>query len=209
MPAPERCHVVVLGAGRGERVGGPKALLKTPAPDAGPGWRTQSASLALAGVPATWVVSDAVAGAMRAHADAPERLVIARDDAPMFASLHAGLRALDLSALEGVFVLPVDTPAPGRAVWRSLAQSAEVSVPSYRQKRGHPVYLPVAWVRATLEQLDRARTDPTTLRLDTLIAPVVRTIPVEDGRVVVNLNTMGDVEAYFKTSPGGGKGAAR
>jgi CTP:molybdopterin cytidylyltransferase MocA len=190
-------------------MGWPKALMPTPTPHPGPWWRFQAGALALAGVPATWVVSEAVARALRPHRDAPASLVIARDDAPMFSSLHTGLHALDLSAVQGVFVLPVDTPAPAPGVWSTLARSGELSVPNYRGKNGHPVFLPVAWVRATLEEIDRSRADPNTLRLDTLIATAVRTIPVDDGRVVVNLNTMSDVGAYFKTSPGGGEDAPR
>ena len=127
----------------------------------------------------------------------------------MFASLHVGLCTLDLTTIEGVFVLPVDTPAPGTGVWSSLAQSGELSVPGYRGKRGHPVYLPVAWVRETLARIQHSRVDPGSLRLDTLIAPAVRVVPVDDGNVVVNLNTISGVESYFNTGRAGDESVQR
>ncbi len=204
----EPCHVVVLAAGRGVRAGGPKALV--PVRVGGgvvPWWRVQADGLAAVGVRATWVVSAAVAGAIRASGAAPERLVEAADDKPMFASVVAGLRAVDVGAVEGVFVLPVDTPVPGAEVWEALAGGAgeEPSVPECGGKRGHPVYLPAAWARGLLERLQGGSGAGGAERLDVMIGPARRVVRVEDGRVAVNLNTAEEFAAWA----GGAGGAQR
>ncbi len=203
----DRCHVLVLAAGRGTRIGGPKALLDI----AGrPWWQHQSAALASVGIAATWVVSDEVRAALASHQGAPPRLVTAASDAPMFASLLAGLRSLPDASIDGVFILPVDTPAPAPAVWHALAQAGGVAIPAFQGRSGHPVLLHSPWVRGLLSRIAHEHLDPNSLRLDQLIAPVARQIPVDDPAVCVNLNTIDDVQAFLaRTVPAHGSQTSR
>lgn len=199
MPAPTtpHFHTLILAAGRGRRMGGPKALLDI---HGQPWWRIQSERLAATTIPATWVVSEPVRLALAPYAGAPECTVGADPDAPMFASILAGLRELAANPPRGVFVLPVDAPAPGPAVWRDLASAADsapVVIPQYHGKSGHPVLLSWVWIERTLMPAAASAADPRTLRLDALIAPVARHLPVTDPCVVINLNTPDDVSAYL------------
>jgi CTP:molybdopterin cytidylyltransferase MocA len=105
----------VLAAGRGWRMGGPKALMSA---SGMPWWRLQALALDSIGVRGLWVVNREVFAAM--GADAP-RAVIADADAPMFESIRTGIAALQAEPIDAVFILPVDVPAPRRAVWESVA----------------------------------------------------------------------------------------
>jgi nicotine blue oxidoreductase len=175
---------IVLAAGRGIRMGGPKALL----PVRGrPWWMEQAQRLRAAGVPALWVVNHRVRAAM-AGARPPPDLDIADETAPMFSSLVVGLRTLAArtSMPPGVFVLPIDVPAPARAVWEALAGSgAPAAAPVLDGRTGHPVYLSWEYVRIAI--LPAAESESP--RLDELIRSVVSHVPVQDRDVRANLNT--------------------
>ena len=195
MPAPsplERWPALVLAAGRGTRMGCPKALMTYRAT---PWWAWQQERLARAGVEATWVVSETVHAAMISkHDDQPlPRLVRADDSAPMFASILAGINSLELATVAGVFILPVDTPAPTTTdTWAALAGAGTVAIPTCRGARGHPVALPIDWIVSTLLPA-AAGADPSTLRLNSLAAPSARLIGVADPAVSINLNTPDDL----------------
>ncbi|MFN0010081.1 MAG: NTP transferase domain-containing protein [Phycisphaerales bacterium] len=189
---------IVLAAGRGTRMGGSKALMASPR---GPWWREQAARLATVGVEAVWVVSSAVSAAMEGEGDSPARTVLADADAPMFASLLAGLRWLPPEPTGGVFVLPVDVPCPGAEVWRALAETGRVAVPVFASQRGHPVFLPLAFAAGVVRRCEAC--DPNAigrLRLDEMIAAEVVEVAVADGAVVRNLNVPEDASAYFENS---------
>ena len=109
----------------------------------------------------------------------------------MFESVVAGVVALASRPPAGVFILPVDVPAPSRATLAALAGAGAVGVPRHAGARGHPVRLSWGWVREHL--LDG---DPRPRRLDRLIEGVAVPVDVEDSRVLVNLNTPADLEAW-------------
>lgn len=193
MPPSDRPHILVLAAGRGRRMGGPKALM----PVGGRPWHHwQSERLARLDFPATWVVSPAVARAMLAEpppTGAPP-LVTADPDAPMFASVHAGLQSLASTPPRGVFILPVDVPAPLSLDWHALAALDPVAAPRHLARRGHPLWL--AWPWAAARGLTAA-TCPADARLDELIRADVQTLDTTDPDTVVNLNTPADVAAWL------------
>lgn len=194
---PSRWLVIVLAAGRGLRMGAPKALMMVRGE---PWWRTQSRRLAQAGVHALWVVSPEVEGSMRDKPDAPVRRVISDPLAPMFASVLAGLRAAAAVSPPpaAVFVLPLDVPAPrGPDVYASLASSGCVALPAHAGIHGHPVCLPWSWVQATLNGSVARAAQPHALRLDELISagapPAI--VAVNDPCVTLNINTPADLHA--------------
>ncbi len=171
-------------------MGGPKALM-----DVGgrPWWHVQAERLGAVGLPATWVVSEEVAKSIEAARPEPTlRLVRSDPDAPMFESLMAGLRAIAAVGPRGAFVLPVDVPAPLIEVWRALRGSITPAIPEFEGKRGHPVYLPWAWIEARL--LGAVSPPPEERRLDVMIQAEARSVPVADRTITVNLNTRADVE---------------
>lgn len=182
--------IVVLAAGRGTRAGGPKALHVVRAQA---WWRLQSRRLAHVGLPVAWVVSAPVREAMRAADDAPRTVVIADDGAPMFASVAAGCAAASAAGARGVFVLPIDVPAPSGAVFTALLgrNDSLANVPVVNSVRGHPIYLTQRGVQRVLASAD----DPGA-RLDTLIGAERTEVPVSDPAVLVNLNTSADFAAW-------------
>jgi CTP:molybdopterin cytidylyltransferase MocA len=159
-------------------------------------WQIQHERLEAARVPSTWVVSPDVHAAMTAPGAPPVRAIDSSPQLPMFASFLRGIDSLRADPPQGVFVLPVDVPAPDRAVWDSLCDLDQVSIPSYMDIRGHPIYLPWRWIDEVL----RASPDSASvslLRLDRLVEPVARFVNVHDRSVAFNLNTPDDVRRWL------------
>lgn len=192
MPDSDPWRIIVLAAGRGTRMGGPKALM---AVGKRPWWQTQEGRLAAAA--RTWVVSPQVAAQMGGCASP---LVLADPEAPMFDSLRAGIDAAGRN--EGILVLPVDVPAPASSTIAALtrAAGAGVAVPVHRARRGHPVALSRGWINRVLLPACAAGQN---LRLDHLIEPDARVVPVDDPDTVVNLNTPRDVDRWLAAQGAG------
>jgi CTP:molybdopterin cytidylyltransferase MocA len=190
----DKPRVLVLAAGRGRRMGVAKALM----PVAGrPWWRWQSDRLSHLDWPVTWVVSEHVDGKLAGVDEAPPDRVIAADDAPMFESVLAGVRADGGSA--GLFVLPVDVPAPRPETWRALLHHDRPAIPALAGRRGHPVFLPTDWVSEHLSPDVIDCLDPADRRLDRLIGSDAVIIAVDDPAVTFNLNTPEHVERWIAT----------
>jgi nicotine blue oxidoreductase len=179
----ESLVAIILGAGRGVRMGGPKALMKV---DGEPWWRRQHSRLRDIGIESVWVFSQEVARAVRADASAPAHIIETSADAPMFESVVAGLEVCRGLAPEGVFILPIDCPAPARGVWELLASAGPVSAPTHDGADGHPLYMNWEWAAANV--LDTSLSSEKR-RLDLLTRPVRCLIDVDDPSVGVNLNT--------------------
>jgi CTP:molybdopterin cytidylyltransferase MocA len=135
---------LVLAAGAGRRIGGPKALIRHP--DGTP-WVARTAQLLAAGgcTPVVVVVgaqADTVRHALRG---APVEVVEAAGWAEgMGASLRAGLRHLGRTpgAAEAVLIALVDDPTLAADVVRRIAAAATpdaVVRATYAGKPGHPV----------------------------------------------------------------------
>lgn len=184
--------MLVLAGGKGTRMGGPKVLM-----DVGgkPWWRVQMDRLAATGIEQTWVVSPATRLALDAESSPPKKLVHADENEPMFGSLIRGIRSLDVDRVRGVFVLPIDVPAPDATVWQALSSAGQCAVPTFQSKRGHPIYLPTNWVRTHLLQ------DPLSenSRLDTLVRHDRIDVEVHDPCATTNLNTPDDVALWLET----------
>lgn len=194
-------RVVLLAAGKGRRMGGPKLVM-----DAGgrPWWREQSERLSAAGVRPIWIVASEHAGL-----GLPGLVVVGDGDAPMFESVRAGVLAWRDESGEaergpaggrgGVFVLPIDVPAPGAEVWRCVGEAAarlgSPVAPEHGGAHGHPVFLPREWA-------DRVAVAPPRARLDDLLRGALAYVPVDDPATVTNLNTPEALAAWL--ARGGG-----
>lgn len=201
-----RFAVLVLAAGRGTRMGGPKALMTV---GGEVWWRRQCESIR-AGVNARTILVvslDVRAEIVRQcehHGWTVPEMVNADPLKPMMASVLAGMacifsdhadRAGSLT-IRGVFVLPIDAPAPGAAVWRSLAQQTTPACPSIGTAHGHPIFLPEPWL---LRKLFPLLSDPSAddrERLDLLIGSDRTFVRCEDPLAVMNLNTPADVQRF-------------
>jgi len=182
----------VLAAGRGTRMGTPKALMRIAG---GVWWRRQFDAIAALGYGQLWAVSPRVRTELEKAGNGP-RAVEVDNGAPMFASVWAGLRELRGDPPGGVFVLPVDVPAPSAEVWRALSAQNAPTVPVCGGRGGHPVWLPWAWLE---RRIDLDTYDPDA-RLDELTRDGRTEVAVEDKAVVTNLNTPDDVDRWLDRS---------
>jgi CTP:molybdopterin cytidylyltransferase MocA len=145
-----RVAAVVLAAGEGRRMGGPKALARL------------SGATFLAAVLRRFERADVAARIVVLGADAdrvasaaclePEVTVVVngRYAEGMLTSVWAGLDAAQALGADAVLVHPVDNPlvAPDTvgAVLAALAAGARVAVPSHGGRRGHPAgFARAAW----------------------------------------------------------------
>ncbi len=137
-------HIVgiVLAAGEGRRIGGPKALLRL-------GHETflarVLAGLARPGVGAVCVVIGHEAARVRSAAGVgPDTCFLENErySNGMLSSLLCGLAEARRRGADGVLVHPVDhplvEPTTVDRVVDALAQGAKVAVPTYGGRRGHP-----------------------------------------------------------------------
>ncbi len=189
--------VIVLAAGRGTRMGGPKALMDV---SGRAWWRTQQERIGRTGLSELWVVSDAVAADFARHTDAP-RTALSDPDAPMFASIAAGLALAASDPPGGVLVLPVDVPMCAPTTVHALREIPDrPAIPVHSATRGHPVRLPWAFIASAIAP---HLADPAWIaaaRLDDLIRASAVEVVVDDGAVATNLNTPQDVARWTDAS---------
>jgi CTP:molybdopterin cytidylyltransferase MocA len=145
-----RVAAVVLAAGEGRRMGGPKALVRL---------RGSTFLAAVvkrferSDVSARIVVLGASADRVASAAELPEavRIVVnARYADGMLTSVWAGLDEAERLGADAVLIHPVDNPLVEPetigAVLASLAAGARIAVPSHAGRRGHPAgFARAAW----------------------------------------------------------------
>jgi nicotine blue oxidoreductase len=137
-----RIHALILAAGRGARVGGPKALLTLD----GESFLARVARLlGRPGVERVTAVLGHESDRVRREAALPPDVgvtVNARYAEGMLTSILAGLDAAEAAGADAVLVHPVDhplvDPATVDAVLAALVKGATIAVPSHGGRRGHP-----------------------------------------------------------------------
>ncbi|HVR72193.1 MAG TPA: nucleotidyltransferase family protein [Vicinamibacteria bacterium] len=138
-----RIVAVVLAAGAGRRMGGPKALLRIGAESF---LARAAALLARPDVSEVVAVLGHDAPRVRAEAGLPPFLTVIVNPAPdqggMLGSVQKGLDAAEARGAGAVLLHPVDHPltAPETvdAVVAALRAGARIAVPSWDGRRGHP-----------------------------------------------------------------------
>jgi CTP:molybdopterin cytidylyltransferase MocA len=150
VPVAMRIHAIVLAAGRGARMGGPKALLALQ----GETFLARVARLLRRpGVERVTAVLGHDADRVRQEAGlSPDvhTVVNARYADGMLTSILAGLDDAEAAGAAAVLVQPVDhpliEPATVDAVIAALAGGATIAVPSHGGRRGHPAgFARAAW----------------------------------------------------------------
>ena len=142
VPTAMRLHAVILAAGRGARVGGPKALLTL---DGETFLARVARLLRRPGVERVTAVVGHEADRVRHEAGLPPDVgvvVNARYAEGMLTSILAGLADAEAGGADAILLHPVDhpliDPATLDAVVAALAQGATIAVPSHGGRRGHP-----------------------------------------------------------------------
>jgi CTP:molybdopterin cytidylyltransferase MocA len=150
VPTPLRIDAVVLAAGRGERMGGPKALLTLD----GETFLARCARLLRRpGIARVVAVLGHEAERVAREAGLPAdvaTIVNARYADGMLTSIVAGLDAAETTGADAVLVHPVDHPLLPEetvdAVIAALTAGATIAVPSHDRRRGHPAgFSRAAW----------------------------------------------------------------
>jgi CTP:molybdopterin cytidylyltransferase MocA len=137
-----RVAAIVLAAGEGRRMGGPKAL----APLGGGTFASAVASVFdRPDVAARIAVLGAESERVAREAGWPESVALVVNPhwaQGMLTSVWAGLDAAEAQGIDAVLLHPVDnplvTPATVGAVLAALAEGATIAVPSHAGRRGHP-----------------------------------------------------------------------
>jgi len=137
-----RVAAIVLAAGEGRRMGGPKALARL---DARSFLEAATALFARDDVAATIAVIGAEAGRVAREATlAPGATLVVNPRYPegMLTSVWAGLDAAEALGADAVLLHPVDNPvvepATVTAVLAALHGGATIAIPSHAGRRGHP-----------------------------------------------------------------------
>jgi nicotine blue oxidoreductase len=137
-----RIHALILAAGRGARVGGPKALLTL---DGETFLARVARLLRRPGVERVTAVLGHDADRVQREAALPPEVgvtVNVRYADGMLTSILAGLGDAEAAGADAVLVQPVDhplvDPATVDAVVGALVRGAAIAVPSYGGRRGHP-----------------------------------------------------------------------
>jgi len=132
---------IVLAAGEGRRIGGPKALLALGETT----FLARACALFSAAGAGVIAVLGAEAERVRREAGIPAEATAAvnpRWREGMLTSVWAGLDAAEVLGAEAVLLHPVDNPfvAPDtiEAVVAALAKGAAIAVPAHAGRRGHP-----------------------------------------------------------------------
>ncbi len=190
--AEERLSAIVLAAGAGTRMGGPKALLLI---EGEPLARVHARRLREAGCGRVVIVTRAEIAARAVFADDAEVAVSGAPDPA--GSLAIGMRALAPSADDVIVITPVDAwPASLETIGRLVAavrEEADAATPLYEAKGGHPVVL-----RAHVLASDAPR--PLRDVLAALGSRRVR-VDVNDASIAVDLDTPEVVTAITGAPP--------
>ncbi len=202
MPSkPTQVVAVVLAAGEGRRMGGPKALLPL----------GESTFLASAcrlfdrpGVGAVVAVLGAEAPRVRDGAAIPEGVAVVVNERwreGMLTSVWTGLDAAEALSADAVLLHPVDNPcveaATIDAVLAALARGAAIAVPAHAGRRGHPA----GFARAVFPALRAAPLDGGARAV--LAAQPERVVHVPAGPdCLVDIDTAADLAALGGRRPG-------
>jgi CTP:molybdopterin cytidylyltransferase MocA len=201
-PLGSRGVAVVLAAGRGERFGGPKALMGWPPPDGELPLAIAHARTRLAAESrrVIVVVRDEVAKRLRAWMSTPIELLVSHypDELGPAGSLACAAQAIALDRDEPLVVTPVDSPpAAADTVAELLAALAApgclAARPRHEGRGGHPVVL-----RASVLSHYRGEHPPPLRDLLRELAGAVRDVAVTDREVLADLDTSDDVAAWVE-----------
>lgn len=171
-------RVLLLAAGHGRRAGGPKAWMPR---DGKPLVEAQLDFLMKVTLPEKIAV--AIQGDWLDYCRELSSKVLwvpVNPDVSPLASLQALIRA---ARVEKSYILHVDMPVFDPSVFAKLAAAPGDAVPSFKDKRGHPVLL------TTITLLDVQRLNPETDRLDEFLGRRgIEAVPVDTELILSNLN---------------------
>jgi molybdenum cofactor cytidylyltransferase len=201
-----RVAAVVLAAGRSRRMGERNKLLEEI--DGTPMVTRVVNALLDSPVDPVLVVTGYQAEAVRAAIDPGTARIVHNPDfaGGMSTSLRVGVTALKREAIDGVLVCLGDMPWVRREHVQALVDAfapeagRAICVPVHDRKRGNPVLLAARF----LDEMARIEGDVGARHLIETHADLVCQVPVEDGGVVLDVDTPDALEALRARPPDGG-----
>lgn len=199
---------VILGAGAGLRMGGPKALLAVRWGD-GPG----ELPLAIAHARAllddgaervVLVTRGSVARELAPFAQRGIDVVVSDVEAALgpAGSLRWALDAMGDEVPERLLVTPVDVPPSSHSVRHALGKALDSDIaalaarPVFEGRNGHPVL-----IRRTALTPFHAEVPPPLREVLQSLGDACLGVPVDDRRAIIDLNEPKDVIDWYKTPP--------
>lgn len=173
---------LILAGGEGRRFGRPKAFAELG--DGQTFLLVCHQTLVAAG--ATPVLATLPPGSDDPGIDGLDVAVLPEPGIDMFGSVRVGLsRLLEHEGWEATAVLPVDHPLVRQETVRALVGAGHrAAIPSYREKRGHPICLERTVATAIVEG-----SEPGPTLREVLRAAAAQVVEVDDPGVVANCNT--------------------
>ena len=193
----QKINVIILAAGRSERMGSPKPLL--------PFQGTTLLEFQVSSVTNMGMIPIVVLGFHRQEIlstlpDLAKNSFIAINSEPgrgQFSSLKTGLL---YTGPNSVFVLPIDTPAPQPGVWNALLEQSKdhwVAIPKFKNRGGHPVWLSPDFCA----HLHCTQFSPTEERLDVQIklldSKLVTQVELNDSSILTDLDSPEDMIQFL------------
>ncbi|UJG43442.1 MAG: nucleotidyltransferase family protein [Candidatus Heimdallarchaeum endolithica] len=114
-----------------------------------------------------------------------------------FFSIQCGLKKVREFSDDGVFILPIDVSCPNKETWNKILENVDgvsAVIPSYKGRRGHPVFLSPKLIEHILSCTSEHRLDYELKKLEK--RNKVRIIDVNDRKVTLNLNTLEEWKKY-------------
>ena len=189
-----KISAIILAAGKSERIGTPKPLLKI-----GPSTflNTIVENLKKAGLRDVIVVLGYKAEEIQSHLSKGVISVVnERYKKGQLSSLKVGLSVLSPDT-DAFLMLLVDHPLVSEDTYRAivdlLGKGAPIVLPTYNGKRGHPVGFSTTYVK---ELMDAPEDIGARFVIKNNINSIVE-LPVNDKNVVFNINTKEDYERYI------------
>lgn len=117
-------------------------------------------------------------------------------DRGQFSSIQEGVKHTN-NFLDGVFILPIDTPLPDQNVFEAMMKSQnnqiDVITPSYAGKGGHPIWISYNIVEKIILSTDDNRLDHL---IHSLPEDKILKVNLEYSNLVLNLNTPSDLITF-------------
>jgi len=197
--------LILLCAGRSERLGAPKGLV----PFEGELWLgRQLKSFFTLGGQNVIVVLGYDAGLYLQQESLWKKtgsglIDVVINDTPErgpFSSLQMAIRFLLSKEVKGAFVLPIDVPCPEKGVWQALSLQTKSDywavIPAFAGCAGHPVWLGRRFFEPLLKVSPEDSDGRLDRQIDCLNIDQKKIIPVTDPKVAMNLNDLASFEKF-------------
>lgn len=121
-----------------------------------------------------------------------------------FTSLQKGLEIFQTLPDPFAFILPIDVPCPSEMVWKTLMRKTrletQAAIPEFREKGGHPVLIAKNFANRLLKidpDAPEARLD---LQIKNLTGKQQIRVPVEEDSILTNLNDPNELRRYLNSA---------